>query len=86
MEKMTTDTNSILKDIEINTNLSRFKIEEIRVLMVQQNYLLSLHNEQLIKALNENNLLLEDLSIKNNDLLINLMEQIKDLLFEIKDK
>lgn len=83
---MTTDTNSILKDIEINTNLSRFKIEEIRVLMVQQNYLLSLHNEQLIKALNENNLLLEDLSIKNNDLLINLMEQIKDLLFEIKDK
>ena len=86
MEKMTTDTNSILKDIEINTNLSRFKIEEIRVLMVQQNYLLNLHNEQLIKALNENNLLLEDLSIKNNDLLINLMEQIKDLLFEIKDK
>ena len=83
---MTTDTNSILKDIEVNTNLSRFKIEEIRVLMVQQNYLLSLHNEQLIKALNENNLLLEDLSIKNNDLLINLMEQIKDLLFEIKDK
>ena len=83
---MTTDTNSILKDIEINTNLSRFKIEEIRVLMVQQNYLLSLHNEQLIKALNENNLLLEDLSIKNNDLLINLMEQIKDLLFQIKDK
>ena len=47
---MTTDTNSILKDIEVNTNLSRFKIEEIRVLMVQQNYLLSLQNEQLIKA------------------------------------
>ncbi len=83
---MTEDTNRILKDLESNSNVSRFKIEEIRVLMVKQNDLLTLNNELLIEALNENNRVLEDLSIKNNETIIDILAQIKDLLNEIKNK
>ena len=69
---MTTDTNRILQDLASNTNLSRFKIEEIRVLMVKQNDLLKLHNEMLIETLNENNRVLEDLLLEIKNIATNL--------------
>ena len=73
------NTEFVLDFISLMPGVPKAKVKS-RIILTPQ------HAKRLLKALNENNLLLEDLSIKNNDLLINLMEQIKDLLFEIKDK